>query len=503
VTGFDVGAGGAERHLREEARMADEHPDRGQLERFLGDELTADERRAVVRHLLTGCPQCTAVTRDVWAQAGGPGLTGRPGKRARAAKISTSDPSTASVLHPASYRDLFERVAERGRRREREVAAERVEAPRLVARLLRAPAGMRPTLVQAEPRLATTAVVEILLERSAAEDLPRGAAPVASPIASPIVSNIELAELALATAQRLDPRRCGAAVGRDLLLRAWIRLGEARRRAGDLFGGERALAAAETVLGATAEAADDEGAAGERADLLLLAGSLAADRGHLHAADGLLERAVAAARRLETADGPRLLARALAAHGLALAAVGRPEDAVAALREATVEPHAAALDPLLLATALERQIDLGAGLGRSEEAARDLERLRSLSPRLRERPSAPRLRWLGGKVEAAADRTDEAEAAFLQARAGFLALGQGREAALVSLDLALLYLGHRRWSELRRLAGEIYPIFAARDMQREALMALLVFRRAAESESASVELLKELARYLAGFRARA
>src|SRR5262249_33334932 len=154
-------------------------------------------------------------------------------------------------LHPASYRDLFERVAERGRRREREVAAERAEAPRLVARLLRAPAGMRPALAQAEPRLATTAVVEILLERSAGGELPRGkaqaASPAASPSASPSASDIELAELALATAQRLDPLRCGAAVGRDLLLRAWIRLGEARRRAGDLFGGERALAAAEAV----------------------------------------------------------------------------------------------------------------------------------------------------------------------------------------------------------------------------------------------------------------
>jgi len=36
------------------------------LLRFLGGEVSRTERRAIVRHHLTGCPDCLAVTRPVW-----------------------------------------------------------------------------------------------------------------------------------------------------------------------------------------------------------------------------------------------------------------------------------------------------------------------------------------------------------------------------------------------------------------------------------------------------
>lgn len=44
-----------------------EHPDTQLLERFMRAELKSAERKAIVRHLLTGCPQCVAVTRRLWA----------------------------------------------------------------------------------------------------------------------------------------------------------------------------------------------------------------------------------------------------------------------------------------------------------------------------------------------------------------------------------------------------------------------------------------------------
>lgn len=53
--------------------MAEQHPDSQLLERFLRSELEGEERRVVVRHLLTGCPQCVAVTRRVWSLADGRG----------------------------------------------------------------------------------------------------------------------------------------------------------------------------------------------------------------------------------------------------------------------------------------------------------------------------------------------------------------------------------------------------------------------------------------------
>lgn len=72
--------------------MADQHPDSQLLERFLRNELQGEERRIVVRHLLTGCPQCVAVTRRVWSLADGRGP------------------------------DLFERALRPGTAREREAA---------------------------------------------------------------------------------------------------------------------------------------------------------------------------------------------------------------------------------------------------------------------------------------------------------------------------------------------------------------------------------------------
>jgi hypothetical protein len=45
------------------------HPRPDLLLRFLRGEATRAENRAVVRHLLTGCRECVAITRPVWKLA--------------------------------------------------------------------------------------------------------------------------------------------------------------------------------------------------------------------------------------------------------------------------------------------------------------------------------------------------------------------------------------------------------------------------------------------------
>ena len=42
------------------------HPTAKRLERFMRGELPWNETLTIVRHLLTGCPQCVAVTRELW-----------------------------------------------------------------------------------------------------------------------------------------------------------------------------------------------------------------------------------------------------------------------------------------------------------------------------------------------------------------------------------------------------------------------------------------------------
>ena len=46
------------------------HPDRAQLNRFIRCETSPAELRAVVRHLLTQCPRCVQITRELWAIGG-------------------------------------------------------------------------------------------------------------------------------------------------------------------------------------------------------------------------------------------------------------------------------------------------------------------------------------------------------------------------------------------------------------------------------------------------
>ncbi len=55
-----------------QADRSTRHPGEGQLERFLRGESDHPERRAVVRHLLTGCRVCVAVTAPIWSLADRP-----------------------------------------------------------------------------------------------------------------------------------------------------------------------------------------------------------------------------------------------------------------------------------------------------------------------------------------------------------------------------------------------------------------------------------------------
>ncbi|HKV13114.1 MAG TPA: hypothetical protein VJ725_33545, partial [Thermoanaerobaculia bacterium] len=72
----------------------------------------------------------------------------------------------------------------------------------------------------------------------------------------------------------------------------------------------------------------------------------------------------------------------------------------------------------------------------------------------------------------------------------------GYDAALVSLDLARLFTQEGCTDDLKRLARELMPIFEARDVHREAIVALLMFQRACEEERLTVEMVQEIAGFL-------
>ncbi len=50
----------------EDLRTGLSHPEKSELVRFMRGELKGPELSRVVRHLLTGCPTCSLVTRRLW-----------------------------------------------------------------------------------------------------------------------------------------------------------------------------------------------------------------------------------------------------------------------------------------------------------------------------------------------------------------------------------------------------------------------------------------------------
>jgi hypothetical protein len=98
-----------------------------------------------------------------------------------------------------------------------------------------------------------------------------------------------------------------------------------------------------------------------------------------------------------------------------------------------------------------------------------------------------RVDWLSGRVAAGLGSRQDACAAFEQARDQLAARRDGFGTAMVSLELAVLYLEDERHGEVRRLALQMSWIFAAEGLKREALAGLRLFCEAARHEAATIE----------------
>lgn len=429
--------------------MGGEHPDMRLLERFMRNELQGRERRLIVRHLLTGCPDCVAVTRRLWSFGEHP---------------MTCGPEARS-----------------GPEGERRLSIVRREASHLLAELLDHPRSRRLALICAEERFQNTSLCGLLIERSRR--------------AGTTVEAEEMAEAAVAIAGQIAGRPCGAAVVRSLRARSWAHLGDARRLGGDLAGAEEALASAEPLYGEE-EAADPL----DIAELHSFRACLLGEQGKLEEAGRLLERVLAVHR----SSGERhLQGRTLIQKGTirswGVEREGEPaaRESIRLLREGLALLDESA-DPGLAANGLHRVGLLLAETGRGDEALAAAGRARVLYEELDDASNLIRLRRLEGKAEEVLGRLDAAESALLEARQGFLQEGLGAETALVVLELAVIYKRQKRSPDLHRLAGEISPIFRTRDIRRHIAAALLVFRRIVETEHANLEFLVEIARFLAG-----
>jgi tetratricopeptide (TPR) repeat protein len=272
----------------------------------------------------------------------------------------------------------------------------------------------------------------------------------------------------------------------DLRARAYAHLGNAQRVIGELRSAESAFRNAEIHLRESTS-----GNSLVAAEVLDLKSSLRRDQRRLGEAVALADRAL----RLYRENGEhRGIAKMILFKVTALRELGDLEQAIELLQsEREIDPAA---EPRLYAYARFNLLGCLTQAERHEEAERLLPEVRARFHESAKPLDLVRLRWAEASIAVGLGRLDEAEAGYRDVQREFLDRRMGYDAALVSLDLAVLYAQRGATQELKRLAAEIMPAFESREVHREAMAALIMFQNACEEERLTVKLARHLAAFL-------
>jgi tetratricopeptide (TPR) repeat protein len=397
----------------------------------------------------------------------------------RAALLAGGDPQPwrPAATAAASYAAALDRARAAAATLVGDTAGEEARAAGLADELAALPPAERRTAVERDRRFHTWAAAAALRQASfdaCTEDAARA---------------VELAGLAVAA---LDAAPASPGPGErtaaDLRALTVGQLANAQRVATDLRAAERSFGRAFEAL------AQGTGDPAVRSRLQSLAASLRSDQGRFADAVSLARRAARGYLRLGDHHGyGRTLLKQASFHTHR----DELEEACAVLAEALDHIDAAAEPRLAFAARHNRAFYLES-LGHLEQAESELA---AAEPLCRAPLDRVRFTWLRGRlaIKAAMRRgTDPAagEADLWRAREDFLGHGIGYAAALVSLDLAVLYAEQGRGADMRRLAEEMMPIFASRDVHDEARAALRLWADAARTEAAGVSLVRDVAAYL-------
>lgn len=278
----------------------------------------------------------------------------------------------------------------------------------------------------------------------------------------------------------------------DLMVLACAHIGNARRVSDDPRKAEEHFHQARSIM--DAHGVTDPGVIA-RVDEL--EGSLRKDQRLIEAAEGLFTRAILLYQLVSDRVGQ---ARTLIKLGTLHNLQGDPLRAAEATRSALSKIRRER-EPRLYMNARYNLARYLVEAGEHAQAADLLDEDAELFRQFPEPSTQLRLTWMRGKIAAGLGDGEAAEKAFLEARAGFVAEGNGFDAAMVSVeDLAILYLQQGRTEDVKRLAGEMLAVFQSQDVHREALAALVLFQEAARREEVTRTLVHELADYLKAAR---
>lgn len=290
---------------------------------------------------------------------------------------------------------------------------------------------------------------------------------------------LALARLALSVAERVPGEASRGCQGF-----AWAFIANARRVGGKLQAGGEAFARAHEFWD-TAGTLDP---ALDPVRFLSLEASLCREQRQYEKALALLDQALASAAPQEQVS--LLLQKSHVQHYSR-----QYEQAIGTLREA--EPQAdRKRDPH---SWFALQFNLAANycrLDRYREARGLLPAIEALAEELYQELGLLRLLWLRALTAGGLGEEEDSARWLEHVRQAFVDRRNPYDAALVSLDLAELYLRQGRWPEVRLLAEEMIGVFERQRVRGESLKALALFRRSVQREEITVALIRRLAQYL-------
>jgi transcriptional regulator with XRE-family HTH domain len=291
---------------------------------------------------------------------------------------------------------------------------------------------------------------------------------------------LELANLALLIASRVpgeESWRC------RLQGYAWAHVANARRVANDFDGADAAFTQAWALWWSGADSTPE---LLPEWRLLDLESSLRREQQRFSEALELLDRA-----RLLCGDDETATGRILLKTEHVREQTGDIEGALAALAGAAPFIKASGNLRLLFAHLFKTANNL-CHLERYAEAAGLLPEVRSLAMQQANELDLVRVLWLEARIDTGQGEGRKAAATLEQVQREFAAHKLPYDAALSSLDLALLRLEEGRTAEVRALALGMAWIFTSKKIHREALAALALFCESAQREAVTMDLTRSV-----------
>jgi tetratricopeptide (TPR) repeat protein len=449
--------------------MFEEHPTVEELDRFLRKATQAGgatRKGQVVRHLLGNCAYCREHLNTMgWSRE----------RLENLLELPTTDSWNLAEEWPAvgayDYGKAFAQ-AEYGLSAFLAASAPiEIDLDSVLAEVNALPPDEQVRLVSTEKRFACTQLVHGLIDQS-------HAARYADP-----EKMLHLALLARLVADRCTTESADNELRlADLRTKAWGHFGNSLRVNGHLPEAEEALA--------TAQRWREQGTGDPplHARLLEQLASLRTFQGQFDQALLLNEDASCIYRELgET----HLLAIAMMGKANALVYAGDPESAVRVLNRAIpLIDHEE--DPHLLLAVCHNLVRCYIDLDSPEQALALYTEVRPLYREFDENTILLRAGWQEGQLLRDLGHLRAAEEALLRARTGFMDRDLAYEVALVSLDLAAVYVKLRLVPELKETVATTVPIFRALRVSREALGSLLQLQQVADQEHQALELIRLL-----------